>query len=206
MAACPCCTIKCAQVVRKVDDLPVPGLPELIRKRKATQCFTTDTQALMDMSMFAKAIGKGLVDPTDSDSAPADPATESKSGCSCGPVCWPNCPHNPVHGDPTDFLRVRRMVKMTWAVARIQARWRGIAARKKFSAMRASQAPLTTDGGMQAVQAEREDALADLQVRGSVPIAIPRKARSRLNCFALVASRLGLASARATSARGTRRL
>lgn len=159
-------------MVRKVDELPVPGVLELVRKQKAAQCFTVDTQALVDMSMFAKAIGKGLLDPADS--APNGRIPASQTSCSCGAVCWPNCPFNIVHGDPTDFLRARRVAKMTWAVARIQARWRGKTTRRKLRATaqlpipRDSQAPLNTDGGLNAAKLERNDALADLQVRGDL--------------------------------------
>jgi hypothetical protein len=176
------CMDRCAQVVRKVDELPLPAMAELMRTRKTERYFTVDTQALVDMSMFAKAIGKGLLDPAEPvPDEPPSPQATRRSSCSCGAVCWPTCPNNPVHGDPTDFLRARRMARVTWGVARVQAHWRGYATRKHrgvvmqllasqnkeadSTAACVTQTPRKAAGGKTATQVERDDALAALQVR-----------------------------------------
>ena len=100
-----------------MDELPLPRMTEALQRRKQEQYFTEDTQALVDTSMFVKAIGKGLMDCTE---LVEDPVPETSPApqisCTCGDVHWPNCPLNPVRGDPTDFLRARREAKLTWAV------------------------------------------------------------------------------------------
>ena len=171
------------QVVRKVDELQLPRIAEALRKRKREHYFTEDTQALVDTSMFVKVIGKGLVDCTE---PIEDPVPETlpapQISCTCGDVHWPNCPLNPVRGDPTDFLRARREAKLTWAVVKVQARWRGFSSRRRVHAtvrmpvLQRGQ-PIIRDSSAEdatqrsrphenAMQNQGADAVAELQVCG----------------------------------------
>lgn len=190
--------IGCAQVVRKVDELPLP--PETIRyiakRTNGKTQFTTDTQAMVDTAVFAEAIGDGLPDkPRGGEEAHISAVAQCDSeACSCGPVCWPQCPRNEVAGDPVAFLRRRQNVKQAWAVAKMQAHWRGFKARKELAtqnhaatqeglkeAQRRAQQGESTQPEAQSGDSKVEasfrsgDALANLQVRDSATTATFRK-------------------------------
>ena len=124
-------------VTRKVDELPLPpqtghGMLEIMKSHKRARVFTKDTQALVDTDAFVTEIGEDLPDDVAVRAMEAT-AAAAPTTCSCGAVHWPSCPLNPVHGDPMDFLRLRRMAKMTFAVAMVQAHWRGFTVRKKVA-------------------------------------------------------------------------